>query len=304
MTRYLSLTLLVPVGVALNYGEPIGPFVLPMVCAWLAGFAAERLTGDTADVGTREAFLVVASAWLVVAAVGCIPYLLTSSPQLHHPIDAYFESMSGFTTTGASVLTDIEAMPRSILFSRSMTQWLGGMGIVVLALAILPRLRVGGQQLMQHEAPRPELEKLTPTVRETARRLWLVYVAVTGLEVLLLIAVSQGGLGGGMDLYDAVTHSFTTLSTGGFSPEDESLAGFGATAQWIVVVFMAIAGLNFALLYRMLRGQPLALAKDEQARAYVAILATAIGIVVIALFARESYGSRRRSATARSRSPR
>jgi trk system potassium uptake protein len=290
ITRYVSLTLLVPAGVAVVYDEPVTPFVAPLVGAFFAGLAVERLTGETAEVGTREAFLVVSATWLVVAVIGCVPYLLTSNPQLHNPVDAYFESMSGFTTTGASVLTDIEAMPRSILFWRGMSQWLGGMGIVVLALAILPRLRVGGQQLMEHEAPGPELEKLTPSVRETARRLWLVYVIFSALEVVALVLVSQGAFGGGMDVYDAVTHTFTTMSTGGFSPETESLGAFGASAQWVVALFMVLAGVNFALLYRALRGRPLTLALDEELRAYLAIIAAATAIVAVALFARESYG--------------
>jgi trk system potassium uptake protein len=290
ITRYVSLTLLVPAGVALAYDEPVAPFVIPLVGAFVAGLAVERLTGKTADVGTREAFLVVSVTWLLVAALGCLPYLITSNPQLHHPVDAYFESMSGFTTTGASTLTDIEAMPQSILFWRGLTQWLGGMGIVVLALAVLPRLRVGGQQLFEHEAPGPELEKLTPSVRETARRLWLVYVFFSALQVLLLVLVSQGALGGGMNLFDAVTHMFGTMSTGGFSPETESLGAFGASAQWVVALFMVLAGCNFALLYRALRGRPIVLALDEELRAYLAIVGAATAIVAVALFATESYG--------------
>ena len=157
--RWVSLTLLAPAAVAVYYGESVRPYLISLAIAFAVGYLLERLTPSADELGIREGFLLVTVAWLAAAAMGALPYLLSANPQLHHPVDAYFESMSGFTTTGASVLTDIEALPKSLLFWRSLTQWLGGMGIVVLAMAILPRLSVGGQQLMDVESPGPEAEK-------------------------------------------------------------------------------------------------------------------------------------------------
>ena len=166
-------------------------------------------------VGPREGFLVVALTWLLAAWAGALPYLFSDEAQLSSPFDALFEGMSGFTTTGASVLTQIEAVNRTLLFWRSFSQWLGGMGIVVLALAVLPRLRVGGRQLFETEAPGPEIEPLSASIRDTARRLWVLYVALTVVCATLFAVIGWTGIDPEMDLYDAVTHAFTTLPTGG-----------------------------------------------------------------------------------------
>ena len=153
--RYISLMFFAPAAVAVYYDESTVPYLVAFAVSLGVGLLLERLTGDTEAIGLREVYLIVSLTWLAVAAVGAIPFLLLADDQLGRPVDAYFEAMSGFTTTGASVLTDIERLPRSALFWRNMTQWLGGMGIIVLALAILPRLSVGGQQLMAAEAPGP-----------------------------------------------------------------------------------------------------------------------------------------------------
>lgn len=287
--RWLSVTLLAPTAVALYYGDSVRPFVLSLAIAFSVGLAVERLSPSADHLGVREGFLLVTVAWLAAAAMGSLPYLLASDPQLHNPVDAYFESMSGFTTTGASVLTDIGAVPKSVLFWRSMTQWLGGMGIVVLAMAILPRLSVGGQQLMDVESPGPEAEKLTPRIAETARRLWILYMALSVLEVALLCAVGYGGLSPGMGVFEAVTHTFATMSTGGFSPDPRSLEPFGSEAQWIVIAFMLIASLNFALMFRSLR-RPALLPRDEETRVFFLIVAVATAIVAADIWGDTGYG--------------
>ncbi len=272
--KYLSLAFLFPLGIALGYGESPWPFVAAAATTAASGFALERLTHGKEQVGTREGFLAVALTWGLAALFGSLPYLF--DPQLSSPVDAFFESMSGFTTTGSSVLTDIEALPNGLLMWRQFTQWLGGMGIIVLALAVLPRLRVGGRQLFESEVPGPEVEKLTATIRETARRLWVLYLALTALLIALLAAYAYTGIDERMSLYDAVAHAFTTMPTGGFSPRTDSLAAFGPASQWTVTVFMLIAGTNFALLYAVLvRRHGSRLFRDEEFRLYIALIAFA-----------------------------
>ena len=160
--------------------------------------------------------------------------------------------MSGFTTTGATVLTDIDGLPRSLLIWRQLTQWLGGMGIIVLAIAILPRLRVGGRQLFESELPGPEHEPLTTRIRDTARQLWILYIALTALQALLLMGFGWAGIDDRMHPFNAIGHALTTLPTGGFSPENRGVEVFAPASQWLITFFMIIAGTNFALTYRAL----------------------------------------------------
>jgi trk system potassium uptake protein TrkH len=284
LVRYLSLAFLLPIGVALWYSEPVAPFLLAGAIVAAAGLGLEHVTHGKERVGPREGFLVVALTWLFAAAAGALPYLFADEPQLGGPVNAYFESMSGFTTTGASVLTDIEALDRSLLLWRQFTQWLGGMGIIVLALAVLPRLRVGGRQLMESELPGPELEPLAASIRETARRLWTVYVALTALEIVVLSLLAWTGADESMSFFDAVAHAFTTMPTGGFSTQGESIGAFGPATQWTVVAFMALAGSNFVLMYRTLvRRTPRAYARDEEFRLYGALLVLGSAIVLVEL---------------------
>ena len=230
--------------------------------------------GVLAPIGFREGFFVVAVTWLAAATLGALPYLLSGDPQLDRPVDAYFEAMSGFTTTGASILTDIPALDQSMLMWRQFTQWLGGMGIIVLALAVLPRLRVGGRQLLESEMPGPEVDNLADRIRSTAQRLWLLYVALTAAQALILAIFGWTGIDDRMDPFNAVAHAFTTLPTGGFSPEARSVEAFSAASQWVIVLFMILAGMNFALLYRLfVRRHVRVLARDEEARLYLTILA-------------------------------
>ena len=155
--------------------------------------------------------------------LGALPYLLSGDPQLDRPVDAYFEAMSGFTTTGASVVTDLDALPRSLLFWRQFTQWLGGIGIIVLALAVLPRLRIGGRQLLEHEMPGPEIESLRTRIRDTARRVWFLYLALTAVLILILLALDVTNVDRRMTGFDAVAYALTTMPTGGFGTDGRSL---------------------------------------------------------------------------------
>lgn len=273
LVRWLSVAFGLPLVYAFSIGETWWPYALPGAVALVGGWAVERVTRTDRDIRPREGFLVVALAWLVVAGLGGMPFVLTG---VLHPVDAYFEAMSGFTTTGATVIAHVEGLPRALLLWRAFTQWMGGMGIIVLAVALLPKLGVGGSQLMDAEAPGPVLEKLTPRIRETARLLWGIYVGLTGLDMLLLVFV------GGMSWFDATAHAFTTLSTGGFSTHDEGFVSFSGAAQWITVLFMAIGGLNFSLLYRvLLQRQWRALVRDTEFRFYGVLL---LGATVFLLF--------------------
>src|SRR5918996_6115435 len=216
VVKYLGFAFLFPLAVALGYGEPYWPFLAAGAISTGAGWTVERLTQGKERIGIREGFLVVALTWLLVPAFGCLPFLLASEPQFDNPVNAYFEAVSGFTATGATLLTDIEALDHSLAMWRQFTQWLGGMGIIVLAVAVLPRLRVGGRQLLESELAGPqEVERLTTTIRETARRLWVLYMALTAVAIAVLTIFGWTGADSAMGLYEAAAHAFSTVSIGG-----------------------------------------------------------------------------------------
>jgi trk system potassium uptake protein len=283
LIMYLSIAPLMPAAIALGYSEPVWPFLGAAAIGITVG-GALRATTTRGAVGSREAFLVVSLTWLLAASLGALPYVLSDNRELSAPLDAYFEGMSGFTTTGASILTDVEALSRSLAMWRQLTQWLGGMGIIVLALAVLPRLRVGGRQLFEQELPGPELEPLAASIRDTARRLWALYVALTVAEAVSLAVVGWAGLDDRMGPFEAVAHAFTTMPTGGFSTEGRSIEAFAATTQWVIVFFMVVAGANFALMYRaFVRRQPRVLIRDEELRLYATLLAIGAAALLIEL---------------------
>ena len=286
--KYLSLAFLVPVVVAVIYGESLWPFLLAALASAASGWTLEHFTTGKERIRPREGFLVVSATWALAAFFVSLPYLLADEPQLADPLDAYFEAMSGMTTTGASVLTDIEALSRSLAMWRQFSQWLGGMGIIVLALAVLPRLRVGGRQLLEAELPGPDVEKLTASIRAVTRRLWLIYVGLTAAAVLVLAVLGWTRVDPAMSFYEAVAHAFSTLPTGGFSTKARSIEAFGAASQWVIAAFMFVAGVNFALIYRALRrlGNPL---RDEEFRVYFLVLALAAAVLVGKLVARGVY---------------
>jgi len=212
-------------------------------------------------ISQREGMAIVAVGWTAVGLFGALPFYLGDGYFTF--VDSVFESVSGFTTTGSSVLTDIEAVSKGLLFWRSFIQWLGGMGIIVLSVAILPFLGVGGMQLYKAEVPTPVPDKLKPRIRDTATILWKVYALISMVQVMLLLL-------GGMSLYDALCHTFTTMPTGGFSTKNASIAHYNSVYfDCIFIVFMLAAGINFSLHYQMLRGKPLVFWQDSECRFFL-----------------------------------
>ena len=213
------------------------------------------------EMGKREGYIVVTFGWLIMALSGTMPYLFTDS--IPDFTNAFFETISGYTTTGSTILNDIESLPEGILFWRSLTHWIGGMGIIVLAIAILPLLGIGGMQLFAAEAPGPSGDKLHPRITDTAKRLWLIYFGYTVAETILLKVA-------GMSFFDAINHSMSTLSTGGFSTKNTSLAHWNGQPiiQYIVIVFMFLAGTNFVLSYFAFKGRVQKIIKDEEFKLY------------------------------------
>jgi trk system potassium uptake protein len=280
LCKYLGFAAVFPTAVAIGYGEPFWPFLAAGAITSGGGYALERLTASAGRVGVREGFLVVSVTWLLAAAFAALPYVFAGGDALGHPIDAYFEGMSGFTTTGATVVTDPGVLSSSMAMWRQFTQWIGGIGIIVLAIAVLPRLRVGGRQLLESELPGPEIAQLTERIRETARLLWVLYVGLTAVLILLLATLGWLGVDERMTFYEAVAHAFGTMPTGGFSTQLDSVASFAPASQWIIAAFMLIGGANYLLLYRaFVRRQPGRLVRDEELRLYLAIVAAA-GIVL------------------------
>lgn len=217
------------------------------------------------EVQRKEGYIIVTFGWIVLSLSGMLPYLFTGA--IPGVTNAFFETISGYTTTGASIVDDIEALPKGILLWRSLTHWIGGMGIIVLAIAILPLLGIGGMQLFAAEAPGPSAEKLHPRITDTAKRLWLIYVGYTAAETLLLSIA-------GMSFFDALNHSLSTLSTGGFSTKNASLAFWNdnPAIQYIIMFFMFLAGTNFVLSYFAFKGKVQRILKDEEFKYYVGFI--------------------------------
>ena len=283
--KYIGVTPSFPLALALYYGEDPVPFVVTIAVMVGGGALLERLdTGG--ELGDREAFLLVSLAWLIVPLVGAVPYLVAGTGTLANPVNAMFESMSGFTTTGATVLGDISVQRHgyATLMWRQITQWLGGMGILVLMVAILPELSVGGAQVIDQEAPGLSLEKLTPRIQQTARALWGIYAGFTVLAVVVYYGLYVAGVAPNMDLYNAVAHALTTMPTGGFSPEARSIEAFAPVVQWAAMPFMLVAGTNFALFWYVLRGEPRRLTDNTEFRAYLLVVAGFGAVVSAVLF--------------------
>jgi trk system potassium uptake protein len=285
LLKWYAFAFLFPLAIALGYGEPPWPFLLSGFLAGGFGLALERSTTGKELVAAREGYLVVSLVWLLVAVFGALPYLLSGEDQLANPIDALFESMAGFTTTGSSVLTDIPALDHSLLMWRQFTQWLGGVGIVVLALAVLPRLRVGGRQaLFQTESPGPEISTFAATIRDSARRFIGLYVGLTVGQIAVLAFLAWTEIDTSMSFFDAVAHAFSTISTGGFSPRARSVGEFGVASQWVIAVFMLVGGTSFALLYlTLLKRRPRVLLRDDEFRVYLFVMAAGAAIIAAEL---------------------
>ncbi|MEC7944849.1 MAG: TrkH family potassium uptake protein [Bacteroidota bacterium] len=233
----------VPFAIYYDDQNHINTFLLCSLITISFGFLLRFLTKDekNAEIKKRDGYLIVVSGWLCMTFFGTLPYLLTDS--IPSFTDAFFETMSGFTTTGSTILDEIESLPKSILFWRSMTQWIGGMGIIVLTIAILPLLGIGGMELFVAEAPGPTKDKIHPRIKETAKRLWIIYFSLTALETVVLMFF-------GLSFFDAINHSLTTTSTGGFSTKQQSIAAFqNPFVEAVIVIFMFLAGTNFTMIY-------------------------------------------------------
>ena len=287
--KWVGVAFAVPAAVALGYGEPVWPFLASGAVTAGAGLLLDQITGrkSGAAVSPRESFLVIALIWLLIPMFGALPFLLGDVPQLSNPIDAYFESVSGFTATGATVLTDVEGLGRAMLFWRQFSHWLGGMGIIILAVAILPRLRIGGRRLLESELAGPtEIERFTDTVRETARRLWTLYAGLTVTFILALALLGWTGLDPAMTLFDAVSHAISVVALGGFSSRNESTAAFAPVTQYLLLTFMVIAGINFLRLYRVIVQRHLhVLRRDEELRLYLIFVVAGSALVIFELLA-------------------
>ncbi len=278
---FMGFALLLPVVIDLIYGENTWhAFLISAGIAFVCGGSLWYFFKPQYEIRIREGFLVVSLTWLILSLVGGLPFVI--SGVLPNYTDAVFETMSGLTTTGSTIMGGtshngifnpmIEELPKSFLFWRSLAHWLGGMGIIVLSLAILPLLGIGGMQLFQAESPGPTTDKLTPRVQETAKLLWVVYLAFTALEFLLLWAHPA------MDWFEALNHSFATLATGGFSTRNASVQAFdSAYIDWVITFFMFLAGINFAMHFRLLRGDKHSFFQNRETRFYA--LVTLIGIL-------------------------
>ena len=283
--RVISVLLLIIGGMMLTgipfslyYGESPTPLIYAgfttIIAAALLWFLPQAPRGSIPQrndltIRKREGYLIVALSWTAMVSFGMLPYLF--SGMLPSVPDALFETVSGMTTTGASTLTDIEIQPRGLLYWRSLTQWIGGMGIIVLTVAIFPLLGIGGIELFAAEAPGPTSDKLHPRISETAKRLWLIYVGLTVLLGILLYAFGMGG-------FEAINHALTTMATGGFSTRNASAAAFSPSIQYLMVIFMFLAGVNYTVLYLSLKRRWSEVWQSDELKAYIAL------IVVVVLF--------------------
>jgi trk system potassium uptake protein TrkH len=266
--------MLLPVLVSLIYGEDdlislLISAAIPAILGMILFFSCKI----DHELRIREGFALVTSGWLLFAIIGAFPFLI--SGYIPSYTDAFFETMSGFTTTGATILTDIEKLPHGLLFWRSFTHWLGGMGIILLSLAILPMLGIGGMQLYKAEVPGPEHDKLSPRIKDTAKILWKVYVLISLIEAALLYFA-------GMNIFDAFCHTFGTMATGGFSTKNASIGYYNsAVIDYIIIIFMIIAGINFSLHYKALRGNITSYWHSPETLFFLLLIA--IGTVIIGL---------------------
>ncbi|MEM7181492.1 MAG: TrkH family potassium uptake protein [Spirochaetota bacterium] len=272
-----SFFMLLPIPFSFYYGQDDWQDLLASSCiTFLVGIVlwiSSRKSIEDHELHKRDGYLVVTLGWVFISLFGSFPYMVSGTiPNLS---SAFFETISGYSTTGASVLTDIEAVPKGILLWRSMTQWIGGMGIIVLTVAILPVLGIGGMQLFVAEAPGISPDKLKPRIADTAKRLWIIYVGLTAVEVVLLMF-------GGMTFYDALNHSLTTMSSGGFSTKNNSVAYFSSPyIQYVIIVFMFLAGTNFTITYFALKGKFRKIWENDEFRYY--LFAVSLFSLMIAL---------------------
>jgi trk system potassium uptake protein TrkH len=280
--RWLAVPLVIPTVVAVIYRESPLPYLVTIAIALGVGTALTRLPRDR--IADREAFLTVSLAWLTIAVVGAIPLYIEGTGVFASPVNALFEGMSGITTTGATVIRDFDAHSQALLMWRQVLQWLGGLGVLLLATAVLSRLSVAGAQLMETETRTENVTKLTPGIEETARILGSLYLALTAGAALILAGLGVGGLAPEMTLFDAIAHAFTSIATAGFSPRAESVGAFSPAVQWAVTLFMIVGATNFILLYALLRGETDRFRDSEEFHFYLGILGVGSLLVTGLLF--------------------
>ncbi|MFZ0389982.1 MAG: TrkH family potassium uptake protein [Calditrichia bacterium] len=268
LLMFLAGAMLLPIPFSIYYHDGHYFYFITSAAITLAlGVLSFKLTRLSRDVRAREGFAIVTMGWIAFSLLGCLPFYL--SGQIPSFTNAFFETMSGFTTTGATILTNIEALPHGLLFWRSLTHWMGGMGIIVLSLAILPFLGVGGMQLFKAEVPGPVPDKLTPRVTQTAKILWGVYMLISLAEVILLMF-------GGMNLFNALCHTFGTMATGGFSTKTASIGFYDSPyIQYVIIFFMILAGTNFSLHYRILNRDFKAYLQNREFLFYITLIVVA-----------------------------
>jgi len=262
LTTLEALFMLVPTFAAWWYHEAdFGAWLVSSAVTWLSSFWM-LLAGRKAEkrVGEREGYVIVATIWVVYSLFGMLPYWLSGT--LPSITDAWYETMAGFTTTGSTVFTDVAAQTHSILLWRALTQWVGGMGIIVLSVAILPMFGLGGMQLYSAEVTGVSYEKLSPRIADTAKHMWITYILLTIAEGLILWMYGMGG-------FDAVCHSMATISTGGFATHNDSVISYSPAIQWTILIFMLLSGINFTQLIYLFRGKPERVLHDEETRWYI-----------------------------------
>jgi len=271
LLKYFALAYIFPLCVALYYGEDWRIFLYSLLATLTIGLLLEFGFRTTKEIERADGFTIVAFTWLLIPLLGTLPYVFLGLGFL----DAFFETMSGFTTTGATILKVVEELPGSAILWRCLTQWLGGMGVILLFISILPRLGVGGSQLFDREFPGPLPERLRPRFRTTARLLWTIYVGLTVAQIALLYFLAR------VELFDSICISFSTIPTGGFTPTTGSIGAYAnPLAEYIIMAFMFLAGMSFILHYQILRGNWKAI-KGEEFRLYVIILGAAIFLLIL-----------------------
>jgi trk system potassium uptake protein TrkH len=263
--------------IALYYGEGDAiSFAISIVLLAVLGFMMFSTKPATRSIYARDGFAIVALGWILISFFGGLPYYLSGS--IPSMVDCFFESSSGFTTTGASILADIESLPRGIMFWRSFTNWIGGMGVLLLTLAILPSVRAGTLHIMKAESPGPSPGKIVPRIGDTAKLLYGLYFLISLVQIILLLA-------GGMSLYDSLIHAFATAGTGGFSNKNASIGAFNDIyIEIVIIIFMFLCGTNFTLYYRFFKGHGKSMLKDEEFRAYTGIIAASVILITLNIF--------------------
>ncbi len=279
----LSFSMTVPLVFSLWYGSDDKTAITAgILLTAVAGLLPVLFLKTDGELRAKEGFVIVSMGWIFAALFGALPFFFYGVFGNNY-IDCFFETMSGFTTTGATVLKDIESLPQGILFWRSMTHWLGGMGIIMLTIAILPILGLSSYQLYRAEVPGPTKDRISPRIKDTAKILWLIYFGMTVLQTVLLIL-------GGLSLFDSLCHTFGTLATGGFSTQNASIAGYGSLyIEIVIMAFMYLAGINFALHFHLVRGKIGELLSNREWQFYTAILALSVIVVSLNLYAKDIY---------------